>query len=440
MSNVESWRSWQGRLVEGKFPLRQWLGGSDHSAVFLTETAAQGSEQAAIKLIEVEAADAERQLEHLRQTTRLSHPHLIRTFAAGRDQIEGAWFVYVVMERADEDLAEILPQRPLDAGEVSNLLPPLLDALAYIHGQGLVHGRVKPANILAVGDELKLSSDQVIPAGTIVRRKKRDAYDAPETESGPVSAASDVWSIGVTLVEALTQSPAFAERIGSGESGGSDRIPEPFGAVVRECLQADPMRRCSLAQIQARFVPAARSVPAPAEPEPGPPARTRRGPALAIAAAVVLLVLIGFGFVHSRGKNATGSAAETAETAPADAATVAPAPERTPPQPPAAHPTASAAAVARQVMPDVPKHAQNTIRGTIKVAVEVDVDSSGKVTSAKFKTRGSSPYFAERALQAAKNWEFSPPVVEGQTTASVWLVQFRFRRGSIQASSQQVKR
>jgi TonB family protein len=91
-------------------------------------------------------------------------------------------------------------------------------------------------------------------------------------------------------------------------------------------------------------------------------------------------------------------------------------------------------------MPDVPKRAQNTIRGTIKVAVHVDVDSSGKVTSATFKTRGSSPYFAERALKAAKNWQFSPPVVEGQPTASAWLLQFRFRRSSIQASSQQVKR
>jgi eukaryotic-like serine/threonine-protein kinase len=439
MSDVESWKSWEGRLVEGKFPLRQWLGGSDHSAVFLTETGRQGSEKVAIKLLVVEAADAEGQLARLRETTRLSHPHLIRTFEAGRGQVDGASFAYVVMEHADEDLAGILPQRALDPGEVSDLLPPLLDALAYIHGEGMVHGRVRPANILAVGDQLKLSSDQIVAAETIVPVKSRSAYDAPETESGPLSPASDVWSIGVTVVEALTQSRAWAERIASGEAGVSERIPEPFRGIARECLQADPKRRCSLAHIHARLQPAARSVPAPLEPKPVPPGRTQRWPALAIAAAIVLLVLIAFSFVHSRGKNAPGSAAETAQAPPADTPPVTPTPEPSTPEAPA-HPAASGAAVARRVMPDVPKRAQNTISGTIKVAVHVDVDSSGKVTAATFRTRGSSPYFAERALKAAKSWEFSPPVVDGQPTASAWLLQFRFRRSSIQASSQQVKR
>jgi len=348
-------------------------------------------------------------------------------------------FVYVVMEHADEDLAEILPQRALESGEVSDLLPPLLDALAYIHGKGMVHGRIMPANILAVGDQLKLSSDEVITAETIVPRNTRDAYDAPETASGPVSSASDVWSIGVLLVEALTQSPALAGRIAFGESGVSDRIPEPFRGIARECLQSDPNRRCSLAQIHARLQPAARSVPAPAASQPVPAARGNRWPALATAVAIVLLLLIGFSFVHSRGKNAAGSPAESAPALPADNTGVTRPPERATPEPPA-QPRASSAAVARQVMPDVPKRAQNTIRGTIKVAVHVDVDSSGKVTSATFRTRGSSPYFAERALKAAKNWEFSPPVVNGQPTASAWLLQFRFRRSSIQASSQQVKR
>jgi TonB family protein len=439
MSNVESWKPWEGRLVDGKFPLRQWLGGSDHSAVFLTETVPEGSEKAAIKLIAVEPADAERRLAQLRETTRLSHPHLIRTFEAGRGQINGASFVYVVMEHADEDLAEILPERALEPGEVSDLLPPLLDALAYIHGKGMVHGRIMPANILAVGDQLKLSSDEVVPAETIIPRKTRNAYDAPETESGPVSSASDVWSIGVVLMEALTQSPALAARIAFGESGVSDRIPEPFRGIARECLRADPKRRCSLAQIHARLQPAARSVPALAESKPVPLARGNRWPALAIAVAIVLLLLIGFSFVHSRGRNAAGSPAETAQTPPADRAGGTRSPERAAPEPPA-QPKASGAAVARQVMPDVPKRAQNTISGTIKVAVQVDVDSSGKVTSATFRTRGSSPYFAERALKAAKSWEFSPPVVDGQPSASAWLLQFRFRRSSIQASSQQLKR
>jgi TonB family protein len=91
------------------------------------------------------------------------------------------------------------------------------------------------------------------------------------------------------------------------------------------------------------------------------------------------------------------------------------------------------------VLPDVPRSAQNTIRGTIKVVVRVQVDTTGKVTSATFKMRGSSAYFAKEALNAAKQWEFSAPQVDGQATASTWLLQFRFKRKGIQATPQQIK-
>ena len=59
MSKPETWKSWEGRVVDGEFPLRQWLGGSDHSAVFLTESANVPSKKTAIKLIPVEAGKTE---------------------------------------------------------------------------------------------------------------------------------------------------------------------------------------------------------------------------------------------------------------------------------------------------------------------------------------------------------------------------------------------
>ena len=69
--------------------------------------------------------------------------------------------------------------------EVSDLLPPVLDALFYLHKNGFVHGRVKPSNVLAAGDQLKLSSDQVAPvAQQDGSRRRRDVYDAPETAAG----------------------------------------------------------------------------------------------------------------------------------------------------------------------------------------------------------------------------------------------------------------
>lgn len=434
MSKPESWKTWEGRTVDGKFPLRQWLGGSDHSAVFLTESPSLGPQKVAIKLVATEASDAERQLARLRQAAKLSHPHLIRVFEAGRVQMDGAPCIYAILEFADEDLSQILPQRALEPSEVSDMLPPLLDALSYLHGKGLIHGRIKPSNILAVGDLLKLSTDQTTSAlETNSGLKRRDVYDPPEIDSGAVSPAGDVWSLGVVLVEALTQDPKIAEAASHSRSGSPETIPEPFRGIARECLQLDPKRRCSLSQIQARLQPAARSVPA-TDPAPALPARKNRRPVFGIALAVVIVVLIGYAFLHSRGKSSP-----VPETTPVHGGEV-PAPPASQAVQPAKPAGSNSGEVTHQVMPDVPKSAQNTISGTIKVTVQVEVDNSGKVTSARFKTRGSSSYFAERALRAAERWEFSPPLVDGQPAASAWLVQFRFKRSSIQASSQRVKR
>ena len=47
---TEVWTKWEGRVINGVFPLRRFLGGSDHSGVFLTGYLAQGLPNAALKL------------------------------------------------------------------------------------------------------------------------------------------------------------------------------------------------------------------------------------------------------------------------------------------------------------------------------------------------------------------------------------------------------
>jgi len=89
-------------------------------------------------------------------------------------------------------------------------------------------------------------------------------------------------------------------------------------------------------------------------------------------------------------------------------------------------------------LPDIPKSAMNTISGTIKVAVRVQVDPSGKVTSATYKMAGHGQYFASHALKASEQWEFAPPRRDGQPQPSIWLLQFRFKRSGIQVSPQPV--
>ena len=462
MSNVEAWKTWEGRVVGGKFPLRQWLGGSDHSAVFLTDRQGQSDQKAAIKLIAEVPADAEGQRARWRAAAQLSHPNLIRIYEIGRCQMNDTSLLYVVMEFAEEDLSQILPQRPLAPAEVTDLLPPLLDALSYLHGKGLVHRRIKPSNVLAVGDLLKLSSDQVAaPAESGSAGTRRDVYDAPETSAGIISPAGDLWSVGATLVEALTQKPPFAEETPPRDRGVPATVPEPFRGIARECLHDDPKRRCSIADIKARMQPAARSVPeepkAAAPPEP----RVKRGPVVAALLAVALVV--GVIVFYPRGKSVPASAtteppaSQTTSQPPPEAASkpssqpqpvAAPvtAPPTTPkpvvrePVQPAQKAATAPGDVVRQVIPDVPKSAKNTITGTIKVGVQVEVDSSGKVTTAKFVSDGPSKYFANLALKAAEQWEFAPLEVDGKPAGSTWLLKFRFKRTSTQVDPQRVRR
>src|SRR6202007_2339136 len=101
------------------------------------------------------------QLARLRRAAKLSHPHLARIFQSGRGQVGSASVIYVITEYAEEDLAQILPDRPLRPDEVREILPQILDALQYLHSHGFVHARLKPSNIQAVNDQLKLSIDGV---------------------------------------------------------------------------------------------------------------------------------------------------------------------------------------------------------------------------------------------------------------------------------------
>jgi len=455
MSGAEVWKTWEGRVVDGKFTLRQLLGVSEHSAVFLTERPGEPARKVALKLIPADAGDADRQLVRWRAAAQLSHPHLIRIYETGRC---GLTLLYIVMEYAEEDLSQILPHRALAPAEVSDLLPPLLDALSYVQGKGFVHGRIKPSNVLAVGDLVKLSADEITSvAEPSTRRKRRDVYDAPETASGIVSPAGDLWSVGATLVEVLTQKAPVDES--QGDPVVPTQIPEPFRGIARECLRVDPKRRCTIAEIKARMLPAGRSVPAEPEEVPASPRASKRVPV--IAALLVVAFAVGFVVFHSRGKSGTVTDAVPDQSA--RQVTPQPAPATTPASTPVATATPSAAApaptpavsqavvpptkkapsngeVVRRVLPEIPQSAKNTITGTIKIGVRVDVDSSGKVTEAKLVSPGPSKYFANLVLRAAQQWEFSPPQVDGQSAASAWVLKFRLRKSSLQVEPQRVKR
>src|SRR5580700_181926 len=115
---TDDWtKEWERRIVNGVYPLRRFLGRSNHSVVFLTECLARNVPQAAIKILPATPARAEAQLAYWRRVATLSHPHLMRLLDTGRCQLGGHNFLFVVMDLAEQNLAQILPGRPLTPDE-----------------------------------------------------------------------------------------------------------------------------------------------------------------------------------------------------------------------------------------------------------------------------------------------------------------------------------
>ena len=149
--------------------------------------------------------------------------------------------LYVVMDYAEENLSQILSHRPITPAEAREMLEPVLDALAYVHGQGFAHGHIKPANIMGVEDQLKISSDGLCRMHeSRSRLGKPGVYAAPEIAGGETSPAADVWSLGMTLVEALTQRLPVWDGSEQGEPVLPETLPAPFLELVRHCLRRDP--------------------------------------------------------------------------------------------------------------------------------------------------------------------------------------------------------
>ena len=428
---AEGWtKEWERRIVNGVYPLRRFLGQSDHSVVFLTECQAQNVAQASIKILPRDPAQPDAQLERWRRAASLTHPNLIRVLDSGSCQLGGQEFLFVVMDYAEQTLAQILPSRPLTADEVRDLLPPTLDALTYLHGKHLVQGGLKPPNFMVVNDQLKLASDTIRPAGENAANPGRlSPYDPPEAQTGTLSSASDIWGLGITLVEALTQTVPTWSRLTAESVPLPANLAPQFVETVRRCLNRSAGRRPTSLDLLERSkhpLPAlAPAVPDPVVVEGAPAAPPQR--AAPKHGALILTVALGLAALGAlwAGVRVLRSPAQTAplESAARQSPMAAPA-SAIAQSSRAATPTAPSPPIVHQENPEVSRNARASIRGVIKVAVRVSVDRSGNVTDARLGNRPSSQYFARSALNAAKQWKFAP-AAQG---TRVWLVSFEFTR------------
>jgi TonB family protein len=415
-------------------------GGADRG-IFLTTFE---NRDAAIKLLFAEQQIADAQLSRWRAAQALSHPNLLRIFAMGRSEVDDLPLVYIVTEYAEEDLSQVLPDRPLTAVEAREMLEPALGALEFVHREGFVHSHLKPANIMAVQDGLKISSDSIRRTAAN-DRGERGPYDPPERAQGIVSPAGDVWSLGITLVEVLTQRLPAAETTVVFHPD----LPEPFAEIARHCLRTNPTERWTVSQILRSLTPGGGGTLA----SPAPPRKKRKVAPVGVFIILAVVVVLVAGVMLRRSESDAAlaipatSAAPTAapkEAPKAPAVQSAPVPEpasprevakepkqkppkETPVSEPAAATETPAADATGQPMPEIPANARRTIRGKVTVNVRVDVDPSGRVTDAKIESPGASKYFTERTLKAVRQWKFQPISVNGSDAGQRWNLRFEIR-------------
>ncbi len=446
---------WEGRVIDGRFALHEWLGGSATSGVFRTDLPQPVAKKAAIKLIPTEGAEADAYLSGWAKAATLSNPHLMRVFRSGRYQFGSIGLAYVVVDCADEVLSQILPMRALTSDETREMLGPVIEALGYLHEKGFVHGHLKPANILVVNDQVKISGDNITAGGMRNRFEPPNPYDAPEVGTGVLTPASDVWSLGITLVETLTQRTLAWDRTSSRDLAPPEEMPRAFSEIVRECLRRNPDERCSLDEIRARLEPnkpivfpakvEKASIVAEAVPEGEtaadeselPRPRTR---ILPLALGLIAVIAIALVLMLQSSSKPTAPQGEPGQTAAVQGSGTGTGPtsssaEQASTASPGNPETAPARGNSRvkgeaieQKMPEITPQARKTIHGTVTVAVRAAVDARGKVSDVSFKSEGPSKYFAKAALEAARGWTFKPAEKNGAPVKSEWVLRFKIRQ------------
>ncbi|MET0161038.1 MAG: serine/threonine-protein kinase [Microbacteriaceae bacterium] len=209
-------------VIAERYALREHLGSGGMADVFSAWDERLGRE-VAVKLyrnvaanpIENEQADRE-----LRLLAELRHPGLIEVFDAGTVRVEGVERDYLVMELIDTpSFRGVLTESSgVAARQVAEIGCQVADALAYVHSRGIVHRDVTPGNILVAETpafgfrNLVKLADFGIARSVHTMHREDDgpvfgtaAYLSPEQVLGePVGTASDVFSLGLVLIEAFS--------------------------------------------------------------------------------------------------------------------------------------------------------------------------------------------------------------------------------------------
>jgi serine/threonine protein kinase len=292
-----------GSILAGRYRIDAVIGRGGMATVYRATDEALGR-TVALKVFRTDLADADdvrRQQEEIRLIAGLNHFALVTLFDAIADDSSGEHGrAFIVMQYVDgTDLRLRLNEGPLDSRTVAMVGADLAEALAYVHDRGVVHRDIKPANILLPNRENEVTGPQAMLAdfgiARIVDATRLTAtgsvigtasYLSPEQATGSaLSSATDVYSLGLVLIECLTgvrSFPGTAIETVSARLIRDPEVPEQFGDGWSELLHSmtarEPTARLDALAAAAALRALAMEAPADEPAEEPDDAPTERFP------------------------------------------------------------------------------------------------------------------------------------------------------------------
>ncbi|MGH9192882.1 MAG: serine/threonine-protein kinase [Acidimicrobiales bacterium] len=272
------------RPTAGDYELERQIGAGASGTVWRARSRGPVARVVALKRLRLGGGSGD--LERLRREAtllaELDHPHIVRVLEVLHD-VDG---IALAMQFAPGgSLDDLLAERGrLAPGQVVAVAAPVAGALASAHRRGIVHGDVKPANVLFTSDGEPLLSDfgvaRTLGGVTSDQVSGTAEYMAPELlEGAHPDPRADVYSLGVVCYLALAGQPPYAGPVPLAVVRAADtgqhlrlesltHVPEPLAEVVERAMDRDPERRFASADELARALRA--TVPAGDVRVPGP--------------------------------------------------------------------------------------------------------------------------------------------------------------------------
>jgi serine/threonine-protein kinase len=235
--------------------------------------------------------------DHAQRIATAGSRHLVRTMDAGRLP---SGEPFVVMERLDgQDLEERLEKEgALPLLEAVELVMQACEGLAEAHAIEIVHGDIKPANLLVVGRGRHACLKIIDFAPSVPRASDPDdplvtcspGYASPEQlgARSDVDGRADVWALGAVLYELVTGTRAFTAsslpemlqvigRVPASMRGLRPGVPEALDIIVRRCLARDrEMRFATTVELRSALSAVAKELRKSTNPRDGRRTTTAR--------------------------------------------------------------------------------------------------------------------------------------------------------------------